>query len=218
MVLFGGADLSEWDGADTWRVHDGMAYVGEESITTKREFGDCQLHLEWSAPVSEEKRGQQKGNSGVFMMGLYEVQVHDSYQNEVRPTGMAAAIYKQRPPMVNATVESGEWNTFDIFWKCPRFEDGELVAPASVTVVQNGVLVVHGFQLQGDTAWYRPPIYRDIGPKGPIVIQDHASPVAFRNIWVRELHEPPSSERPAKYIDHSTGKEWPAEEDTREWE
>jgi hypothetical protein len=205
VVLFGGKDLSAWENGENWSVKDGIAYAGTGYITTKQTFGDLQLHLEWSAPTKVIGDGQGRGNSGVFLMGIYEVQVLDSFQNKTYPEGQATAIYKQTPPMVNAMRKPGEWNAYDIFWTCPKFNSsGQLLEPAYVTVVHNGVLVQNHFALRGDTPWARPPRYVDIGPKGPIALQDHGNPVAFRNIWVRELTPPKGERRTPMMHDHDS--------------
>ncbi|HBJ35220.1 MAG TPA: DUF1080 domain-containing protein [Planctomycetaceae bacterium] len=188
IVLFGGTDLSQWRGGDKWKVEDGVAIVGKGQITTAEEFGDCQLHIEWSAPTPPKGQGQGRGNSGVFMMGRYELQVLDSYDNETYFDGQAGAIYKQTPPAANATRPPGEWNAYDVFWTAPRFEeDGSLKSPAFITVMHNGVLVLNHFELLGDTPFNRPPEYKAHPPKGPISLQDHGNPMRFRNIWVREF-------------------------------
>lgn len=188
IVLFDGTDFSSWRGAERWQIDAGDAVVGKGQITTKEEFGDCQLHIEWSAPLPATGQGQGRGNSGVFMMGRYEIQVLDSYDNETYYDGQAAAIYKQTPPAANATRPPGQWNTYDIFWTAPRFaDDGSLKSPAYVTVVHNGVLVLNHFELLGDTPFHRAPEYKAHPPKGPISLQDHGNPIRFRNIWVREF-------------------------------
>ncbi len=211
VVLFDGSDLSAWDNGENWPVKKGIAYSGKGYITTKEQFGDCQLHVEWSAPLPTKDSSQSRGNSGVFLMGIYEVQVLDSYDNPTYFEGQAASVYKQSPPMVNAMRKPGEWNTYDIFWTCPRFKEGQLTSPAYVTVVHNGVLVLNHFELQGDTPWHRPAEYNDIGPRGPIALQDHGNPVRFRNIWVRELTPLTSKPREPMYHDHDSDKKWPAE-------
>ena len=138
IKLFDGKDLSQWKNADSWVVKDGVAICGKAQITTKQEFGDCQLHIEWSAPKPAVGSGQGRGNSGVFMMGRYELQVLDSYDNMTYSDGQAGAIYKQTPPMVNAMRKPGEWNSYDIFWTGPRFkEDGSLESPAYITAIHN---------------------------------------------------------------------------------
>lgn len=207
IVLFDGKDLSAWNNGENWSVKEGVAYAGNGYITTKQEFGDLQFHIEWSSPTEVKGKGQGRGNSGVFLMGVYEVQVLDSFENPTYPEGQATAVYKQTPPMANAIRKPGEWNAYDIFWTCPRFNSSsQLVEPAYVTVVHNGVLVQNHFPLRGDTVWHRPPRYLDIGPKGPIALQDHGNPVAFRNIWVRELTPPTGERREPMLKDHSTGK------------
>lgn len=207
VVLFDGKDLSAWNNGENWSVKDGIAYAGKGYVVTKEKFGDLQLHLEWSAPTEVKGKGQGRGNSGVFLMGVYEVQILDSFENPTYAEGQATAIYKQTPPMANVTRKPGQWNTYDIFWTCPRFNSSsQLVEPAYVTVVHNGVLVQNHFAVRGDTVWNRPPRYLDIGPKGPIALQDHGNPVAFRNIWVRELTPPTGERREPMLKDHSTGK------------
>lgn len=188
IVLFDGDDLSAWEGGDQWRIEEGVAYVQGGQITTKQKFGDIQLHLEWSAPTEVKGSGQGRGNSGVFLMGNYEIQILDNYDNTTYADGQAGSVYKQTPPMANAMRKPGEWNTYDIFWTTPKFNSSaQLEEPAYVTVIHNGVLLVNHFALRGDTAWHRPPRYVDVGSTGPIRLQDHGNPVAFRNIWVREL-------------------------------
>lgn len=188
LVLFDGSDLSQWRGGENWKVEGSDLVVGKGTLTTKEQFGDCQLHIEWSAPQPPRGDGQARGNSGVFLMGTYEIQVLDSYENETYPDGQAGAIYKQTPPAVNAMRPPGEWNTYDIFWTAPRFdEQGKLVSPAYITAIHNGVLVLNHFELQGDTPFNRPPKYTAHAATGPISLQDHGDPVRFRNIWVREF-------------------------------
>jgi hypothetical protein len=186
VVLFDGKDLSAWNGADTWKVEDGAMVVGRNMIETKQAFGDCQLHIEWSAPTPAKGEGQGRGNSGVFF-GPYELQVLDSYDNETYYDGQAGAIYKQTPPMVNAMRPPGEWNVYDVVWTAPRFnDDGTLASPAFITAFHNGVVILNHFQLLGDTPFNRPPHYEKHDVKQPIRLQDHGNPVRFRNIWIRE--------------------------------
>jgi Domain of Unknown Function (DUF1080) len=192
FILFDGKDLSNWENAENWTLKDGNLICGKSYLTTKQEFGDCQLHIEWSAPVPAEGSGQGRGNSGVFFMGnRYEIQVLDSYENLTYFDGQAGAIYKQTPPMANAMRKPGEWNTYDIIWNGPKFkEDGSLETPAYITALHNGVLILNHFALLGDTPFNRPPKYKAHGLKGPISLQDHRNPVRFRNIWVREMTPP----------------------------
>jgi hypothetical protein len=188
VVLFDGKDLSKWDGADKWEVKDGYAISGGNDIQTKQGFGDCQLHVEWATPEKVEGDGQGRGNSGVFLMGLYEVQVLDSFNNKTYFDGQAAAIYKQHPPLVNACRKPGEWQTYDIIFEAPRFDaKKKLVRPAYITVLQNGVLVQNHFEIKGTTEWDQAPHYDAHPAKLPIRLQYHGNPVRFRNIWLREL-------------------------------
>jgi hypothetical protein len=188
IVLFDGTDLSAWKGGERWEVKDGYAIAKGGGVVTHQEFGDIQLHLEWAAPEKVTGSGQGRGNSGVYLMNRYEVQILDSYNNETYYDGQAASIYKQAPPMVNACRQPGEWQTYDILWEAPRFaEDGSLVKPAYLTVFHNGIVVQNHFELQGGTFWHQPPSYSPHADKGPIHLQFHGNPVRFRNIWVREL-------------------------------
>jgi 3-keto-disaccharide hydrolase len=209
IVLFDGTDMSAWENGENWPVEDGVVTEGRGDIRTKQHFGDCQLHIEWSAPVPARGEGQGRGNSGVFFDDQYEVQVLDSYQNETYFEGQAGAVYKQTPPLVNAMRPPGEWNVYDIIWTAPRFnDDGSLKSPAYVTALHNGVLILNHFKLLGDTFWPTVPKYEAHEP-GPIKLQDHGNPVRFRNIWVREI-KPLTSERTHEpyYHDHDSGKEW----------
>ncbi len=199
IVLFDGKDLSQWEGGDKWEIKDGAATSRETGITSKQAFGDCQLHVEWTAPEEVSGSGQGRGNSGVYLMGKYEVQVLDSYQNETYFDGQCGSMYKQSPPLVNACRKPGEWQTYDIIFKAPHFaEDGKLQRPATITVLQNGVLVQDHFRLKGETAWDSAPEYHAHPDKLPLQLQFHGNPVRFRNIWIRELphRETPATEPP----------------------
>ncbi len=205
IVLFDGTDLSEWrsrDGSDAkWRVEDGVFTVvkGTGDISTRREFGDYQLHIEWRIPENITGESQARGNSGLMLQDLshlqpaywYEVQILDSYNNPTYVNGQAGSIYKQNPPLVNAMRPPGEWNVYDVIYTAPRFnEDGSLFTPARVTVFHNGVLVQNNFEIQGHTAYIGLPKYFQAHGKAPITLQDHgdpSEPISFRNIWVREL-------------------------------
>ena len=211
IVLFDGTDLSKWENADDWTVADGVLTVGKGMIVSKDEFGDCQVHIEWSAPTPPMGQGQQRGNSGLFLMGTYEIQILDSYQAETYHDGQAGAIYKQTPPMANAMRAPGQWNTYDIIWTAPRFnEDGSLKSPAFMTAIHNGVVIQNHFELLGDTPYNRPPAYKQHAPKGPLSIQDHNNPVKFRNIWVREI-SPVQGEQTRKPFLRDGEKETPIE-------
>lgn len=190
VVLFNGIDMSKWNNAEQWTVKDGYVEAGPGAPTSTDVFGDCQVHLEWAAAEEAKGSGQGRSNSGVFLMGRYELQILDSYNNETYFDGQCGAIYKQHPPLVNANRKPGEWQSYDIIWKCPRFDDeGKLVSPAYITVLHNGVLVQNHFELLGDTPFNRAPEYKPHSDKGPISLQYHGNPVRFRNIWVRELKE-----------------------------
>jgi hypothetical protein len=190
VVLFGGNDLSQWDGGEKWIIKDGIATSRGGDIRTKASFGDCQLHLEWASPEKVSGSGQGRGNSGVFLGNLYEVQILDSFDNKTYFDGQAAALYKTKPPLVNACRKPGEWQTFDIIYTAPRFnEHGLLVNPGHLTVLHNGVLVQNHTEILGETAYESPPILKPHGP-APIRLQFHGNPVRFRNIWLREIPEP----------------------------
>ncbi|MCC6123789.1 MAG: DUF1080 domain-containing protein [Pirellulales bacterium] len=186
LVLFDGKDLSQWE-ENQWIVKDGCATARGGGIRTKQSFGDCQLHLEWAAPEKVEGSGQERGNSGVYLMGNYEVQILDSYQNDTYYDGQAGAIYKQHPPLVNACRKPGEWQSYDIIFTAPRFKDGKMEKPAYVTVLHNGVLIQNHFEIQGQTAWDAAPAYHPHPEKMPLDLQYHGNPLKFRNIWIREL-------------------------------
>ncbi len=195
IVLFDGKDLSLWDGGDKWKVADGVATGAVADIRTKQHFGDCQLHVEWATPAKVEGHGQGRGNSGVIMMDRYEIQILDSYNNPTYIDGQAAAVYKQRPPLVNVCRKPGEWQSYDIVFEAPRFSpEGKLLRPAYVTVLQNGVLVQNHTEILGPTSWDKEPKYAAHPAKMPLQLQFHTNPVRFRNIWIREL--PPSDAPP----------------------
>jgi len=188
IALFDGKDLSAWENGEKWKSEDGVMISGKGFVKSKQNFGDCQVHIEWSAPTPPKGTSQDRSNSGIFLMGRYEMQILDSFDNETYFDGQAGSIYKQTPPMVNVMRAPGEWNSYDIVWTCPRFnEDGSLKSPAAITALHNGVLVLNHFELLGDTPYNRPPAYTAHEAVGPISLQDHGNPVRFRNIWVREL-------------------------------
>ena len=196
IVLFGGKDLRAWEGGDRWTIQDGVATAAGGSIRTKQAFGDCQLHVEWAVPAKVKGNGQGRGNSGVYLMGTYELQILDSYNNETYFDGQCGAIYKQHPPLVNACRKPGQWQTYDVIFKAPRFDkEGKLLAPATMTVLHNGVLVQDHFELTGDTSYVRPPRYARHPAKAPLSLQFHGNPIQFRNIWLRELAPPPVPKR-----------------------
>jgi hypothetical protein len=194
IVLFDGRNLSEWQQVDggpaKWSVANGAVTVtkGTGGIQTKRGFGDCQLHIEWRTPAKVEGEGQERGNSGVFFQGRYEIQVLDSYQNATFSNGQAASVYKQYIPLVNASRKPGEWQSYDIIFRAPRFAgDGRVMTPGFFTVLHNGVLVQDHVELKGRTVNTGAPSYERHNPKEPLMLQDHGYPVSYRNVWIREL-------------------------------
>jgi hypothetical protein len=212
VVLFDGKDFSAWDGADKWTIEDGAMIAGKGNIRTKEGFGDCQLHIEFSAPVPATGSGQGRGNSGVFLMDTYELQILDSYENTTYFDGQAGAIYKQTPPQVNAMRPPGEWNSYDVIWTAPRFnEDGSLQSPAYITVLHNGVLIQNHFELKGDTPFVRPPQYNKHADRLPIRLQDHGNPTRFRNIWIREIGADKGKQVRPPFLRDGKGNEKPIE-------
>ena len=194
IVLFDGTNLNEWasrrdQGAAKWDVADGIMTVkpGTGDIISKRKFGSIQLHLEWRSPQTVESEGQGRGNSGVFFQERYEVQILDSYESRTYSNGQAGAIYKQSIPLVNATRPHTDWETYDIIYSAPVFnEDGIKVKSAYITVLHNGVLIQNHQEVLGSTEYIGFPKNEAHG-KGSIILQDHSNLVSFRNIWIREL-------------------------------
>ena len=198
IFLFDGNDISQWvstkdNGPAKWKVENGCMEVVKNSgsIRTKQSFGDCQLHIEWAAPAEAKGSSQKRGNSGVFIMNNYEVQVLDSYGNTTYPDGQAASVYGQNPPMVNACRPPGKWQSYDIIFRRPIFKDEKLARPATITVLHNGVLVQDHWVIEGTTAHKKRAKYESHADKLPISLQNHGDPVCFRNIWIRELPEKP---------------------------
>jgi hypothetical protein len=187
IVLFDGSNLDAFHGA--WKVENGYAEVnGKGDLKTKREFGDVQLHLEFATPSEVKGKDQGRGNSGVFFMDRYELQILDTYDNETYADGYLGAVYGQHPPLVNAARKPGEWQMYDIIFTRPRFDDsGKVVTPGYITAFLNGVIVQNHAEIYGGTAWRTLASYQKHGDKGPIRIQDHGNPVRIRNVWVREL-------------------------------
>ena len=194
IVLFDGKDLSQWECAEDggpakWNVRNGYIEVVEETgdIRSKQGFGDCQLHVEWCVPVEEKHEGQDMGNSGVYLMSKYEVQVMNSYENRTYADGQAGAMYGQSPPLVNACRGLGEWQSYDIIFHRPVFMLGLAVKPARITVLHNGVLIQDNFKIEGATVHGMRAKYHPHPDKLPLLLQDHDHPVRYRNIWLREL-------------------------------
>lgn len=191
-VLFDGTSLDGWqgrDGAAQWCLSGGTMQVVPKTgdIWTKAEFGSCQLHLEFRTPHVVKGDGQGRGNSGVFLMGRYEIQVLDCFQNPTYPDGTTGGIYGQFPPLVNACRKPGEWSAYDILWSAPVFAGDKLVKPAYVTVILNGVVLHHHKELQGPTEHRKLAQYVAHPAVGPLKLQDHGDLVSFRNIWYRPI-------------------------------
>jgi hypothetical protein len=196
IVLFDGTSFDNWEATGRnvteigWTLSEGAMTVVPRTggIRTKQSFGDMQLHIEWRTPVGDEGTGQGRGNSGVFLNGLYEIQVLDSYENETYSNGQAASMYKQHIPLVNACRPPGEWQTYDVIYTAPRFkDDGTLFTPATVTLLHNGILVLNHVVLRGPTVFNGLPEYEAHDLKTPLTLQNHTDEVSYRNIWVREL-------------------------------
>jgi hypothetical protein len=194
IVLFNGVDLSDWEdsngGPARWKVEAGYMEVVAKtgSVGTEKTFGDCQVHVEWATPEVVSGEGQDRGNSGVFLMNAYEVQVLDSYENKTYADGMAGAIYGQYPPLVNVCRKPGEWQTYDIIFRRPRFDaEGKVASPARMTVFHNGILIHDNAELAGPTTHNIRTPYMPHPDRLPLSLQDHGSPVRFRNIWLRPL-------------------------------
>jgi Domain of Unknown Function (DUF1080) len=194
VVLFGGQSMAAWRQGNgkpqAWKVRDGYFEIapGSGDLVTTQAFGDCQLHLEWATPSPSRGKDQEPGNSGVYMMSLYEIQVLDSFRNKTYADGQAAGVYCQYPPLVNASRAPGEWQSYDIVFRGPRFgAAGELLRLATLTLLHNGVLVQDHVRLTGPTDYMKRPPYRPHAEKMPLLLQDHGQPVRYRNIWIREL-------------------------------
>jgi hypothetical protein len=194
IVLFNGRDMTGWESAKggpaQWSVENGeMVDVPKAGdIQTAQKFGDIQMHVEWMVPVlPPDRKGQDRGNSGIYLQGLYELQVLDSYDNPTYVNGEAGSIYKQSVPLANALKRAPNWQAYDIVYYAPRFYgDGTLAEPARITVFLNGVLVQSNFAIKGPTEYRGIPVYKPHGD-GPILLQAHNNPVRYRNIWVRKL-------------------------------
>ncbi|RAV27967.1 3-keto-disaccharide hydrolase [Sinomicrobium soli] len=194
IVLFDGKSLDEWVSSETegkagWTLNsDGSMSVrpGAGDIHSKKEFGSVQLHLEWKSPEKIEGDGQNRGNSGVFLQDRYEIQILDNNNNDTYVNGQVGSLYKQQVPLARASVKTGEWNTYDIIFHAPVFEKGQRVKKGTITLLHNGILVLDHVRIKGTTEYIGWPKNEPHG-KGPIKLQDHGSPVSYRNIWIREL-------------------------------
>ncbi len=192
VVLFDGRDLSKWKSGQSdakWTVADGVVTVkpGAGDIQTRQDFDNFQLHIEFRTPSVVKGSGQGRGNSGIFMQGVYELQVLDSYDNRTYSNGQAGSLYKRFMPLVNASRKPGEWQTYDVIYKAPVFnKDGQVITPAYITVLHNGVLIQNNTAIVGNTPFVGAP-QLEVHGKGPIKLQDHGDLVSYRNIWIREL-------------------------------
>lgn len=213
IALFNGTTLDAWEPVRPdetgWKIEDGAMVVVPHphpcDLRTKQNFGDVQLHLEWRVPAEIKGNGQDRGNSGIFFMGLYELQILDSWKNPTYVNGQAGSVYKEYAPLVNASRRPGEWQTYDVIFIAPRFStDGKLASPARLTAFHNGVLVQYDVTLSGPTpngpTFHQAslPAYAAHAAKLPIQLQDHRHPVSFRNIWVRELILPADALEPIR--------------------
>ncbi|MCI0499920.1 MAG: DUF1080 domain-containing protein [Planctomycetales bacterium] len=199
VVLFDGTGLAAWqsakDGSDArWKVENGYMEATSKAgdIQTRQAFGSCQLHIEWASPEVVAGSDQGRGNSGVFLMDKYEVQVLDCYENVTYADGQTAAIYGQKPPLVNVCRKPGQWQTYDIIFHAPKFDGQTVVRPATITVLHNGVLVQDHWEIQGTTLHKTPARYEPHAGTLPLRLQDHGNPVRFRNIWIRPLADEPN--------------------------
>ena len=186
IVLFDGTSLEHFE-ENTWPIAGGIIVANHGNLQTKEAYGDCQLHIEWRAPNPPEGEPVNMGNSGIFFMGLYELQIYDSYSSKIYADGSAAAMYGQIPPLVNVCRKPGEWQSFDVIFTAPVFEGDTLVEPAWITVLHNGVLVHNHTKILGPSAHKAFTPYKPHDARLPITIQGHGCPVAFRNIWIRNL-------------------------------
>lgn len=185
-VLFDGTSLDAW--TPGWLLRDGVMVAANKDIETKQSFGAIQLHFEWRVPAGRKVDGQTGGNSGVFLMGLYEVQVLQSNHNMTYPDGQAGALYGQLPPLVNATAPQGEWQSYDLAFEPPVYENGKVTRPAKLTLFHNGVILQNGETYLGPTEHRKLTTYPATHPAtAPLRLQFHGDPIEYRNMWVRPL-------------------------------
>jgi hypothetical protein len=187
ISLFDGNSIAAWKSTPGWVLTNNLLVAGDGAFASKDSFGDIQLHLEWLGPADYEGPWYNRGNNGVFLMGLYEVQIFDSFHEKIYPDGMCGAIYGQTPPLVNVTRPPGQWQSFDIAFVAPRFEGEKLKSPARVTIFHNGVLVQLNEEIHGETGHQILPEYKAKVSEGPVVLGGHGCKIQFRNIWVRKL-------------------------------
>jgi hypothetical protein len=193
IVIFDGKDLANFSSLDgsaaKWDVKDGIFTVvkGTGDIKTKQAFGSIQLHIEWRTPDIVDGEGQGRGNSGIFLMERYELQVLDNYNNKTYANGQAGSIYKQTMPLVNACKKPGEWQVYDVIFSAPKFnKDGQIIFTARITALHNGILIQNNTEIKGPSEYIGLPVYK-AHDKAPIKLQDHGNPISYRNIWIREI-------------------------------
>ena len=190
-ILFDGSNLDAWTSNGSppaWLIRDGIMVANEKAIETKEKFGAVQVHFEWLVPAGRKVEGQSGGNSGCFLMGLYEVQILQSNNNKTYPDGQAGSLYGQLPPLVNATSPQGEWNSYDIFFEPPVYDGTTVKTPAKVTIIHNGIVVQHGEYYTGPSGHKTLGQYPPTHPQtGPLALQWHGDPIEFRNFWARPL-------------------------------
>ncbi len=188
IVLFDGKDLSKWE-PSKWKLGNGyVEVVGKTGdLVSKEKFGDAQIHVEWASPSEITGTSQWRGNSGILIMHRYEIQVLDSYNTPTYADGQAGAIYGEWPPLVNASRPPGQWQTYDILWEAPKFDGAKVLKPAYVTVIHNGVMLHHHKELIGEMVHRKVGVYKGHGAEEPLALQDHDTPVRYRNIWVRKI-------------------------------
>ena len=187
VVLFGGKDLSQWAPGTKWKIEDSQIIAGAGTLVTKEKFGDMQLHVEWMAPADYSAPWYNRGNNGVLIMGLYEIQIFDSYNEKLYPDGQCAAVYAQTPPLVNVTRKPGEWQSFDILFTAPKYDGEKQIAAPRITMLHNGVLVHLNQEIFGETGHKVVPGHSRKWSEGPLMLAGHDCPVRFRNIWLRKL-------------------------------
>ena len=187
IVLFDGKDISQWNSPTAWKLDNHEIVAGAGTLATKEKFGSMQLHVEWMAPSDYSGPWYNRGNNGVLIMGLYEIQIFDSYNEKLYPDGQCAAVYAQTPPLVNATRKPGEWQTFDILFTAPKYDGEKELAAPRITMLHNGVLVHLNQEIYGETGHKVVPGHRRKWSEGPLMLAGHDCPVRFRNIWLRKL-------------------------------
>ena len=194
IILFDGKDNSAFVGKDNtpanWEVKDGELIINKGDVWTKESFGSCQIHVEWQTQPNTKGNSQKKGNSGLFFMDRYEVQILDSYENPTYADGIPGSIYGQTPALANAVRKPGEWQVYDVIFTAPKLDNGKVVEPAYVTIIINGIVVQNHTKIMGPTKHKQTTSYEGTFPeKAPLRIQDHKNepPVKFRNIWIRPL-------------------------------